>query len=168
MILNQDTGVGTGIAVGLGFGGASAILGTAHSAINNVIAAFQINRVGVGAFLAEADEANRQVLMDVVEELANSSASDFILSGYQKIMLFLIFVATGVIIHLSITHRSSFGYLFAAMAMFFIVYVPPALYTTGVITSAIVLEVIMTVLALLSVLFAILQVKRYGQNPLRY
>lgn len=168
MIFNQDTGVGTGIAVGLGCGGASAFLGTAYPMVSNVIAALQINKIGAGAFLAEAEEANRQSMIDAVEALGSSSASDFLFSGYEKILLFAVFVAAGVIIHLAITHRSGFAYLYAAMAMLFIVYIPPALYTTGVITSAIVLESLMTVTALGSVAFAFIQVKKFGQNPLRY
>jgi len=168
MVLNQDTGVGTGIAIGMGCGGASAILGTAQPMVNSFIAALQINKVGEEAFLAEAEEAGRQAMIEAVAALRNSSAADFLFAGYEKIMLFLIFVATGIITHLAITHRSHIAYLYAAMVMLIIVYVPPALYTLGVITSVLLLEILMTVLAFAAVAFAIVQVKKYGQNPLRY
>jgi uncharacterized membrane protein YhfC len=168
MIMHSDTGVGSGIAVGLGCGGVSAILGTAYPMVNNVIAAMQINKSGADAFLANAEASNKQNMIDAVNALKNSNAADFLFSGYEKIMLFIIFVSAGVIIHLAITHRSAFAYLYAAMGMLLVVYIPSALYSTGVITSALVLESLMTLCAAAAAGIAVYQVRKYGSNPLRY
>ena len=136
--------------------------------VNNIIAAFDINKVGADAFLAKAETANQQAMLKAVTALTDSTPGIFLFSGFEKIMLFLVFVSCGIIVHLAITHRSSYSYLFAGMGILLVTYIPPALYTTGIITSVLLYEALVIVIALGAAGLAYWQVKKFGANPLRY
>lgn len=166
--MNSDTGVGTGIAVGLGTGASYVILGVVHPFINNVIAAFEINRIGASAFLAQAEEANKQAMIDAIQALQTSSASSFLLSGYQKLMMFVILLSAATILYLAVTYRSPFWNLYIVMGMMIAIFVPPALFSVGTITSPLFLQVLMTLGAACFAAMAIHHVKKHGANPLRH
>ncbi len=168
MVMQSDTGIGTGFAVGIGCAGASAILDTARPMVSNLIAAFEINRIGADTFLANSEKETLESAAAAVKALQESSPVEYLFSGYEKILLVLVFISLGVIIHLAITHRASFYYLFAAMGMFFVTYIPSALYSTGYITSILLLEGLMTLTALACVGFAYVMIKKFGSNPLSY
>lgn len=168
MVFKSDTGVGTGMALGIGCGSANVILIAAYPMVNNIIAALEINKVGSDAFLANAEAASKQTMIDAVGALTNTTAGIFLFSGFERVMLFVVFVACGIVIHVAITHRSPFAYLYVGMGVFFITYIPSALYTTGIITSVLLLEVLIIAIALGAAGLAYRQVKTYGANPLKY
>lgn len=169
MTAHADTGVGTGLAVGLGSGLASAFFGTAYPMINNLIAAFQINRLGVEAFLSGADSTDQRVLLqEAVTQLQAARPFDTLFGSFERLMLFVVLVSTGIIVHLAITHRSHIGFQYAAMVLLFVTYIPPALYSTGVIQNALLLELMLMLSAGVAALFAGLSIKKYGNNPVRY
>ncbi len=168
MTFNSDTGLGTGIAVGLGCAGASAFLSTGYPMINNITAAFSINKLGVEGFLADALPEELDSLIGAANSLLESTPTDILFGGYERLTLFAVLVSIGAIIHLAITHRSHIGYQYAAMGLLFVTYIPPALYSTGVLQSVLLLELMLTLSATASVLIAYIVGKKYGNNPVRY
>lgn len=166
--MNSDTGVGSGIAVGIGTGISYVVLGVVIPLINNVTAALEINKIGASEFLAKAEESNRQTVIDAIEALRNSSASDFLLSGYVKLMMFVILLSAATILYLAVTRRSPFRNLYVVLGMMILIFAPPALFTFGTITNPLLLQALMTVGAACFVIVAVRHVLKYGSNPLRH
>ena len=163
--MNSDTGVGTGVAVGIGAAGSYVLLGTVYPLVNNVIASFEINKIGSQEFLAQAVESNREGMINAVEALSSSSGLEFLVTGYEKLMMYVILLAASTILYLAISHRSNFSYMFLVFGMMFLIFIPPALFSSGLISSPIVLELLMTVGAAGFVSVAIWHVSKYGENP---
>ncbi|MGI6039962.1 MAG: YhfC family intramembrane metalloprotease [Clostridiales bacterium] len=166
--MNSDTGVGTGVAVGIGAAGSYVLLGTVYPLVNNVIASFEINKIGSQEFLAQAVESNREGMINAVEALSSSSGLEFLVTGYEKLMMYVILLAASTILYLAISHRSNFSYMFLVFGMMFLIFIPPALFSSGLISSPIVLELLMTVGAAGFVSVAIWHVSKYGENPLKF
>ena len=166
--MNSDTGVGTGVAVGIGAAGSYVLLGTVYPLVNNVIASFEINKIGSQEFLAQAVESNREGMINAVEALSSSSGLEFLVTGYEKLMMYVILLAASTILYLAISHRSNFSYMFLVFGMMFLIFIPPALFSSGLISSPIVLELLMTVGAAGFVSEAIWHVSKYGENPLKF
>lgn len=165
--MNSDTGVGTGVAVGLGAGGSYVLLGSVYPLINNVIAAFEINKRGSQEFLAQAVQESREGMINAVEALSTSSGLEFLVTGYEKLMMYVILLSASILSYLAITHRSKFSYLFMVFGMMIMVFVASALYSTGIISSPLVLEILMTFGAAGFATVSIWQVSKYGDNPLK-
>ena len=99
--MNSDTGVGTGVAVGIGAAGSYVLLGTVYPLVNNVIASFEINKIGSQEFLAQAVESNREGMINAVEALSSSSGLEFLVTGYEKLMMYVILLAASTILYLA-------------------------------------------------------------------
>ena len=166
--MNSDTGVGTGVAVGIGVSGSYILLGTVYPLVNNVIAAFEINKGGSGLFLAQAEESNKEGMINAVEALSSSTGLEFLVNGYEKLMMYIILLSASILAYLAISHRSKFMYLFLVFGMLVAIFFPSALFSTGLINSQLTLEILMTVGAAGFVAMAVWHVSRYGENPLKF
>ena len=155
------------MAVGLGAGGSYVLLGSVYPLINNVIAAFEINKRGSQEFLAQAVQESREGMINAVEALSTSSGLEFLVTGYEKLMMYVILLSASILSYLAITHRSKFSYLFMVFGMMIMVFVASALYSTGIISSPLVLEILMTFGAAGFATVSIWQVSKYGDNPLK-
>lgn len=166
--MNSDTGVGSGIAVGLGTGASYVVLGAVRQLISKTIAAFEINRIGAAAFLAQAEEANRQALAEEIEVLRNTAVSEVLMSGYQNLMMLIILLSASTVLYLAVTHRSPFWNMYIIMGMLLLVFLPPPLFTDGVIKSPLILQALMTLGAACFAYMAVRYVMKYGSNPMRH
>jgi uncharacterized membrane protein YhfC len=168
MTMRDDTGYGGGVALGLGCGGANLIMSKAWPMLTNVIAANQINKNGVDSFIADNTADGIFSMKEALATLTDTPAVNFLIAGYDGILLFLVLVSLGVIIHLAATHRCSFSFIYLGMALFLVYQIFPAMYSVGLIGSVIIYEFLNTSVAAGIVVTTYYFTKKYGENPMRY
>lgn len=159
---------GTGIAIGIGAGGARVVMSGVWPLANRALTAGRINKMGVDAYLADATPEEIDNLRGAVDSLLNSVPSDVIWSGVETLIMFAILIAIAAIIHIGTTHRGPFWLVGVGFILMLATFAAPALYTVGVFSSVALLELCLFGVAAASAAVAIPVCKRYMENPLKF
>lgn len=159
---------GTGIAIGIGAGGARAVMSGAWPLVTRAVSAAQVNKVGIDAYLSGATEEEVDNLRGAIESLQNSTPGDVVWSGVETLLMFAVLVAIAVIIHIAATHRGPIWLIGVGSLLLLAMFAPAAMYTVGMITSVPLLEACIFAVAAASVAVAVPVARRYMDNPLKF
>ncbi len=168
MAMRADTGVGTGVALGLGCAGTYAVLDTGVKMFNYIMAAFDVNKNGIESFMASATEENFDVLQSSLDSLLATTPLDIATRGIEMIIMFALFVAIGTIIQLAVTHRCHISFVYAGMGILFVAYLPTAFYNVGLLPSAVIVEMITAVVSIITCVIAARMASKYKDTPMKF
>ncbi len=158
---------GTGVAIGLGAGGARAIMSGAWPLVTRVVTAARINKIGVDALIADATESEVENLRAAAQSLMNSVPMDVVWSCIETLLMFAILVAIAVIVHIAATHRGPIWLIGIGFLLLLAMFAPPAMFTMGMFESVPLLECSLLLVAAASAAVAIPVAKKYMDNPLK-
>lgn len=93
----------TGLIYGAGHGGIEVIIVLVSTMVNYLVYAVMLNAGQMGAVLAAMDDANRQALTDVLQNLAVSSPFGLLLSPVERVSAVILHMALSVLVWRAVT-----------------------------------------------------------------
>jgi uncharacterized membrane protein YhfC len=163
ILKKKYTGIYTGLAYGIGHGGAEALLMSGLPMINSIVLSGIINSGTINNITAPLPESIANQVHTQVTTLVDTVPLMFLISGIERIFAIGIHIALSIIVYYSVfsqhSERSKFSkyarLLFpAAILLHAIVDIPAALFQLGLIKNIVMVEVILCLSSTLLLLFA--------------
>ena len=149
-----------GFAFGVGHGGIEAMVLGGLTNISNLALALSINN---GSFQQIADLLPEETAQQIITQLTSAQPFDIFLGGIERIFAFAIQIALSLLVLYAVRQRKPIYFILAILAHMLIdapLVILPSVFGTSVYA----LEIILAVLAGLSVLFIILSRKLFPQH----
>ncbi|CAF1819919.1 YhfC family intramembrane metalloprotease [Bacillus subtilis] len=148
-----------GLAFGAGHGGLEAILITGLSSISLIVYAFAINSGTFEQLLVNGDV--KQALLPIQEQLLHTPSYEWMLGGIERISAIAVQIGLSLLVLYAVKSRRPLFLLYSILlhALF---NVPAVLYQRGIIEHAAAVEIIVALIAALSV-YWIVKAKRVFQ-----
>ncbi|MDR3240198.1 MAG: YhfC family intramembrane metalloprotease [Clostridiales bacterium] len=155
-------GVGTGLAYGVGHGGAEAILVAGLPMISNLALSVMINFNigGITEMLGDLPQA-----ADGISQLISTPSYLFLISGVERVGAIAIQISLSVLVWYAVCLEGKRWLYPAAVLLHALVDVPAALMQTGVLTSIVLVEGFVYAAAAVLIVLAAAAYKKWEPRP---
>ena len=160
VMLKNNRAYKDGLSYGLGHGGTESVLIGAFSAVNTLVIYFLIKSGSLEQTLGAA--IPQEQLHLIKEQLANSHLWLIAAGGMERLFAIALHIALSILVLIAVREKQwkylMYAILFHAAANFL-----PGLYQAGVITSLLFVEIILLIIAVISVVFTYRMNRRFQQ-----
>ena len=163
LLRKKYTGLGTGLAYGVGHGGIEAIIIVGVSMINNIIYSTMINSGTIDTVLAVTPAEFQPALTVAVDALINTASPMFLVSGVERIFAIGIHIGLSVIVFYAATQKGRAWLFPVAILLHALVDVPAAMMQAGIISSILVVEIFVAVCSVALIGLAVQVYRKYGK-----
>ncbi|MDR1560330.1 MAG: YhfC family intramembrane metalloprotease [Clostridiales bacterium] len=158
--LQERRGVGDALAYGIGHGGIEAVLLLGAAMLNNIIFSVMINAGTLPALTG----SQQDVITNAVSTLTTTQPYMFLLGGIERIPAVTIQISLSVLVWLAVGDKRRIWLFPAAICLHALLDVPAALMQCGVLNSAVAVEIILAVSAVVLTGLAVMAYKRFNSE----
>lgn len=149
LLKRKYNGFSTAISYGIGHGGIEVLLLVTLSMVSNIFISVTVN-AGMAESLGSTPE-----ILNAVNTLIETAPGLFFVSGVERIPAVVVQISLSVLVWHSVNTKGRVWLYPAAIGLHALVDVVPAMYQCGVITSILVVEIVLVVVATLVALITI-------------
>jgi uncharacterized membrane protein YhfC len=147
VLKKKYSGIGTGLAYGIGHGGIESILIAGISMINAVVVSIIINMGNIETIAGKLQGDQLTAMISQVGTLIASAPYMFLISGFERLMAISIQLSLSVIVFYSVYNKKF--YLFPlAILIHAIIDIPAAAFQVGVLKSIFIVEALVLAAAI--------------------
>ena len=162
-LMTKRPGARNAMMFGFGHGGVECLFLGSATLFNNMTLAVTVNNLGVQGYIDKIGSTGEQFIRqkDALFGFINTPASQYILAGSERIIVFMAQIALTVLIYYAVTH-SELRFLYpVAIVLHALLNLPAALYQKKVMTNVPLMESLIGVVAIAIIITAYRLFQKY-------
>jgi uncharacterized membrane protein YhfC len=164
ILKKKYTGVGTGLAYGLGHGGMEAILFVGLSMINTIIFSIILNVGNIETITGKLQGESLEQINTQITTILTTSPYLFLVGGIERVFAICIQISLSIIVFYSVYGKNKLWLYPFSIILHAIINIPAAAMQVGVIKNMLLVELLVFIGAIISIIIAKLIHGKLKQN----